>query len=463
MVEKRFKQLLLCVGLLGQLACHESQVSQSKADNKTLPDFVEERLGPKDVIVQLFNWPFSKITDEMPRLKEMGYGQIHVSPPNLTVESDMWWGRYQPVDYRLIAGPLGSEAQFQKMLEVAHRNGIRIIVDIVFNHTANESFSIPKEAKELANEKGPLFAASDYNSAFCISDYNDSWQVRNGRLCGGNGDTGLPDLNQNSSNVLKVQREFLSRLVKMGVDGFRFDAIKHMEPEYFDRLLAGGIVEGKFIFGEVIADSSTYDRDLEPYISKMGLYDFPLRKSLQDALSLNGKMSELEPLRLEHSKNALPWNKSVAFIINHDIPNNAGFRSWILDEKSEELAYAYILGRSQGVPYVYSDLGTKGGAGLIDDRWDHAHRSEALGKMVAFHNYVHGEAEAMLSADQCTFVMKRGSKGLLAINKCAEERTVFVGQVFADDSAYDLVERKDIKMDDKIKIPARSYRLILHR
>lgn len=471
MLKSTWFSMLLALGFLGNVGCGSADLSETKgapskvsasASSSDLPAYIKAKSGPKDVIVQLFNYPFTKITAEMPKLAEMGYAQIHVSPPNLTMDSDQWWGRYQPVDYRRIAGPLGNEKEFKQMIASAHRHKIKIIVDIVFNHTANEISPLPKDAKELVDAYGPLFSPSAYNSPFCITDYNDAYQVRNGRLCGGNGDRGLPDLNQNSPEVLEVQRRFLTDLVNYGVDGFRFDAIKHMEPDYFDRLFANDILKGKFVFGEVIADAGTYDRDLAPYVGKMSLYDFPLRKTLQDAFGFYGSLDELEPTRMQNSKGALPWDKSIGFIINHDIPNNAGFRGWILDEKSEELAYVFLLGRAQGVPYIYSDLGTKGGAGLIDDRWDHAHRSEALGRMITFHNYVHGEGELMIAADQCTYVMRRGDKGLFAINKCNDDQVVDIEQVFADSKAYDLVSRSEVEVGTSVTIPGRSYRLLVH-
>ena len=63
----------------------------------------------REVIVQLFNWPFTKITDALPELKRLGYSHVHVSPPQQSNERVLtWWGRYQPVDFSFIKGPLGS-------------------------------------------------------------------------------------------------------------------------------------------------------------------------------------------------------------------------------------------------------------------------------------------------------------------------------------------------------------------
>jgi len=65
----------------------------------------------RNVIVQLFNWRFNDIREVIPRLRQLGYSHVHVSPPQKSNERVwQWWGRYQPVDFSKIEGPLGSEA-----------------------------------------------------------------------------------------------------------------------------------------------------------------------------------------------------------------------------------------------------------------------------------------------------------------------------------------------------------------
>lgn len=427
----------------------------------------------RDVIVQLFNWPFSKIAEEIPLLAEIGYGQIHVSPPNLTIDNDMWWGRYQPVDYRLIDGPLGNETSFKNMIDTAHRYGIAILVDLVLNHTANEAFlplNPSQQARQVVLEFGPLFTPEDYNPAACITDYNDLTQVRKNRLCGAPGDKGLPDLNQNSPRVLAKQKEFVAKLLGLGVDGFRLDAVKHMEPTYFHKLFTPEQREKYFFFGEIITEPKSYDRDLGPYLKETSFsyYDFPLRSTIQDAFRFGGNLSDLLAPNLVNSKKSLPWNRSVTFVMAHDIPNNDIFRTMILDPVDEVLAYGYLLGRSEGVPYVYSDLGTAGGAGLQDDRWAYAHRAPVLAKMIQFHNLVFGTVQKNLIATECLLVFSRTSsetKGIVTINKCGDSAEVTLDSIGSLATPFkELITGTTLgnayqgsKL--KLKIPGRSVRM----
>jgi len=70
----------------------------------------------------------------IPRLKELGYSHVHVSPPQKSNERVwLWWGRYQPVDFGPIAGPLGSEAEFKAMNDAVSANGIEIVIDDRFD------------------------------------------------------------------------------------------------------------------------------------------------------------------------------------------------------------------------------------------------------------------------------------------------------------------------------------------
>src|SRR3712207_2390049 len=67
----------------------------------------------RNVIVQLFDWPFTKIEAAIPKLRALGYSHVHVSPPQQSNgQIPEWWGRYQPVDFSVIAGPLGNEDEF---------------------------------------------------------------------------------------------------------------------------------------------------------------------------------------------------------------------------------------------------------------------------------------------------------------------------------------------------------------
>jgi alpha-amylase len=406
--------------------------------------------APRAAVVQLFDWKFREIESELPILAKVGYSHIHVSPPTLSNPDTRWWARYQPVDYRVIDGPLGDESAFRSMVAKANALGIHIVVDIVFNHMANfgASYNLTypppkaerqrlygKEYPEL-DAKGPLFEPNDFHFPFCIQNYGNPTEVRDGRICGGNGDSGLPDLKQLNEaksglndRVLARQRELLQRLVGMGVSGFRFDAIKHMEPGYFAALVAG-LPKDLLLFGESIAEPNraSWDANLEPFLKQnlpLKYYDFPLASTMRDALGLGGDMRTLAG-EIQNDLRALSGPVAVTFVVNHDIPQNpmahmymgrCGETDRYGDPTNERLAYAYILGRVNGLPYVYSDRGRAGADGVETDAYRNAHKRCDTAKMLRFHTLNLGASETVAHAAQNQLVLRRGNRAMVAINK----------------------------------------------
>jgi alpha-amylase len=402
--------------------------------------------APAPVIVQLFDWPFAAIGAELPLLAAIGYTHIHVSPPMLSNPSTQWWGRYQPVDYRVIDGPLGDEAAFAAMTAAAKSYGIAIVVDVVFNHMANlgasYSLTFPPPASQLQAMYGSsypqlttsLYTPDDFHAAFCITDYTNAQQVRDGRICSGAGDTGLPDLRQTNDDgtirqdVLAQQSAYLQHLLSLGVGGFRFDAIKHMEPSYFPSLL-GGLPAGLLLFGESIVgnDQPGWDADVTPYLSlglPLRLYDFPLIDTLRAALAPGGDMRTWLTAGA-NDRSALPAASSIAFVLDHDIPQDpepgyymgscANTQSYG-DPVAERLAYAFVLGRAGSIPYVYSDRGTSGNDGVVSDAYRNAHRRCDLARMVRFATLTAGTAQSTLVSAARQIAWQRGTHAFVAVN-----------------------------------------------
>ena len=123
----------------------------------------------RNVIVQLFNWRFNDIKDAMPTLRALGYSHVHVSPAQKSNERVWeWWGRYQPVDYTVIEGPLGSEAEYKQMNDAAASNGIQIIADVVLNHTVDITEQptppfVTMAGDFVGSETFPQFSPGDFH------------------------------------------------------------------------------------------------------------------------------------------------------------------------------------------------------------------------------------------------------------------------------------------------------------
>lgn len=423
--------------------------TQNATQSVDLNSSVESKKS--DVILHAFDWPYQLIADRAQAINDLGYKTVLVSPPMKSKKHENgtpWWQRYQPQDYRVIDNQLGDTESFVSMVNTLKTLNLRVYVDVVFNHMANESkerrdlnYPNKNDLRTYKNKQAyyqkqtlfgdlsePLFTEGDFVEAFGITDWKDRWEVQNGRISGGPSDPGLPTLDANK-HVVEQQRHYIKALKAIGVKGFRIDAAKHMTLEHLKQVWTKDITDGVHIFGEIITDGGAtaeeYDLFLEPYLkaTDLGAYDFPLFNVIFDAFSVSGSLvSLINPYCFGQ---ALSNRRAITFAITHDIPNNDVFSNLVMDEEDEWLAYAYILGRDGGVPLIYTDLDT---SGILDKlkqpRWKNSWKSERMASMIQFHNLVHGRKMKAVDTSKTTLVFAREQDGAVAINKGKAEVTI---------------------------------------
>ena len=396
----------------------------------------------RTVTLHTFNWKYQDIIDSLGAIRQAGYGAILIPPPLYTNPNGKeWWQRYQPKDYRVLYSYLGGKKELEALIAACHdetQPRIQVYVDLVINHMANDIglrarqedwFYFPGEA-DLAlyeTEKDTyeanrlygdlttgIFSPWDFNHNGNIEgeEWSDRGAVQYQNL------SDLPDL-KDSPWVLEQQTLMVNALMEMGFDGFRIDAIKHITEKMVDNLADAPGARDHFWFGEVLTGSDHDEKVfLEPFLRETWIsgYDFPLFTTIREAFSIGGSMRALA--RPETQGNALPWNRSVTFVVNRDLPHNDGFRPWILDPQDEHLAHAYILGRDGGVPLIYSDHNESNDS----NRWLDIYKRDDIVNMIAFHNAVHGETMHILYENDVLLVFRRGHRGIVAINKSGFEQ-----------------------------------------
>ncbi len=228
---------------------------------------VEDTSGiQQGVTLHCWNWSFREIEENLPLIAAQGYTAIQTSPvqplkeaTNLaenTVASH-WWVYYQPVSFTITSGSgnaLGTAQELQSLINAAHGLGIQVIVDVVTNHLGNET------GNDLAAEIPDKYLGSAYWHTLTTntSDYSNRYDVT--QHCMG----GLPDLNTANKALQGDIVAFLNALVDMGVDGFRFDAAKHIETPDDDPSFASDfwptVVNGTESYAQ-----TTYGKDLYIY------------------------------------------------------------------------------------------------------------------------------------------------------------------------------------------------------
>lgn len=179
-------------------------------------------------MVHLMDWRWHDIANECESfLAPYGYGGVQVSPANehnVFDDGRSWMERYGPMSY-ILTTRSGNEAAFADMTRRCNAVGVRIYVDVVFNHmTGSADIGSAGSRANLATRDYYAVPYTDehFNRRCDITNWSDPAQVRNCELLG------LPDLNQGNEHVRTKIAEFLNKLIDLGVAGFRVDAMKHM-------------------------------------------------------------------------------------------------------------------------------------------------------------------------------------------------------------------------------------------
>lgn len=169
------------------------------------------------------------ITEKLDYLKELGIDVIWLSPVYQSPGDD---NGYDISDYRAILEEFGTMEEFDRMLQAAHERGIRLVMDLVVNHTSDEhpwfvesrkskdnpyrNYYIWRPAKEgkEPNNWGSCFSGSAW-------EYDDTTDMYYLHLFSKK----QPDLNWDNPRVRDEVYDMMNWWLDKGVDGFRMDVI----------------------------------------------------------------------------------------------------------------------------------------------------------------------------------------------------------------------------------------------
>ena len=215
----------------------------------------------RKIIFQALNWRLKDIKNNLEEIKKAGFNTVQTSPlQGIKENNGHFWIYYQPTNYK-IGNPLGSREELKELCAAAREIGIDIIVDVVFHHVANYMHNdiSDKVDLEIRNIKDLWYDTSFID----IRDYNSGWECTHLSL------GGLAALNLSSKELRKLQFNYLIDLRECGVNGARFDALKHLAYEngYFEEMKES--VGSEFInnsYGECIDCSQETLRFYQQFI-----------------------------------------------------------------------------------------------------------------------------------------------------------------------------------------------------
>lgn len=189
------------------------------------------------------------IIEKLPYLKELGITGIYLLPLFLSNSNH----KYNTFDYETIDPDFGTGEDVKELVETAHRLGIRVMLDAVFNHCGTEFF-----AWKDVWEKGE---GSRYFDWFCINQRpfeRIRASLRDGRFYGFAFLDSMPKLNTNNPEVVEYCAKLCRGWVEnWKIDGIRFDVGNEVSHSFLKKLNGElkAIKPDLFLLGEIWHDS----------------------------------------------------------------------------------------------------------------------------------------------------------------------------------------------------------------
>lgn len=410
------------------------------ANNYGLADDIQD-----GQILQCFNWSFDNIKKNMKQIAEQGFTAVQTSPIQTAKETTSgktakgsWWVLYQPANFEIEtnangSGALGTASQFKAMCDEAHKYGVKVVVDAVLNHMANQSkndlsSTIPSEIRNNSSLWHDISTNSWYSSRYDITQYCMD---------------GVPDLNTGNETVQNYAIKFLKECIDNGADGFRFDGAKHIETpadsgfgsNFWPNVLNTTTSYAKstrgitpFYYGEVL-DKATGDSDqgngqsiVNSYTSYMSITLSSVSNSIRGSVnSSNASGAIRSDFNLDDGSKAA-GNKAVLWNESHDT-YQAGTSSYVSDSNINK-TWALVGTRNQACG-MYLARPNNWGSAMMGQADVSAWADKSVQAINQFKNAMIGESEYLASEGSIAY-NERGTKGVVLVNCSGSSQQVSV-------------------------------------
>ena len=416
-----------------------------------------------ETILHVWSWNFPTIAENMKQIADAGYTMLQTSPVNacfspeggnikiLDEKEGNWYHYYQPTDWTVGNNIVGTEAEMRAMLDSAKKYDIRVLVDVLPNHTAFDIDLVTDDFYAAGGGRDKMFHTKGLEG---INDYNDRTQ------CTHQGVGGLPDVNTENPLFQKYYMQFVNKLIEMGVRGFRYDTAKHIgvhsdpldteagvtENDFWDVATGRKEVLGVslcipydslFVYGEVLQDRNVPE---EEYASYFG----------QTASSYGHVLREVLAKRSAKDIDLLNWYHRAApeylttWVESHDTYCNANESAGLTDAQIRT-GWVFLTARQNGTPLFYSRPMNSTredyfGDNLLGARGNDEFFHPEVVAVNKFRKEMKGQIEdVQISEDGEVIVVNRGDKGAAVINFALEENSVELPTALPDGEYHDTV------------------------
>ena len=357
--------------------------------------FADNKYGLKDniqdgVILHCFDWTLADIQEEIPNIAKAGFTAVQTSPVHERAgKGSVWYDVYRPYDFKIGNG-LGSEADLKALCAEAHKYGVKVIVDVVANHTDH-----PNVAERLKDE-------SLYHDRFGVGNWHDRHQVTFGMI-------GMWDLDTNNPTVQAIIKQYIQDLKACGVDGIRWDAIKHIAlPSEGDSFMQNVVDQEMYNYGEILDSTGGDDNVLFPeYQTYMSITDNGYGNGFANSFaggSINESVGNFNQRKAKTEK-LVYWGES------HDTYANDGGESKEKSQNVIDRAYAVVAGNNGATALYFSRPAQKAKNDIrFGDKGSVHFKDAEVAQVNHMHNVCAGEPNYYVKGNGvCAQVRKSGA------------------------------------------------------
>lgn len=425
----------------------EVDSAQTASADSTLRDKVGD-----GVMLHAFNWSYNTIKENLPAIAAAGYTTVQTSPvqqpKDYSTSGDVtgqWWKLYQPISFHIAEESwLGTKDDLKSLCDEADKYGIKIICDIVSNHIANADEARPETVSNQVKKYEPEFykKRKTYTRTY-KGDANDSsvQAVVQGHV------SKCPDLVTNDTAVQEYIINLLKECIDCGVDGFRFDAAKHIETEddgeyasdywknittsassYYTQKTGGDL----YIYGEILNNCGA-DRSYSSYTKYINVTD----NRTGDAVLYNVTKGKASTATNAKYKSGVAASNAVLWAESHDTyegsSGSSGFSNTAgISDENVVKAWAIVASRKDSTALFFARPGT---ALMGNISTDSTYKSTAVSEINKFHNLFVGQSEKLGSSGDIAYVA-RGTSGIVLSNCNGTNASVSISGTGLADGKY---------------------------
>jgi maltose alpha-D-glucosyltransferase/alpha-amylase len=316
-------------------------------------DFLSDPLWYKDAVIYELHvrsfydanndgyGDFQGLREKLPYLERLGVNTLWLLP---FLESPLKDDGYDTADYFKVLPVHGDLDDFKAFLDEAHARGMRVITELVLNHTSDQHPWF-QEARDPDSDKHDWYVWSDTGQEYedvriIFTDTEDSnwaWDPKAQKYYWHRFFSHQPDLNYDNPEVREKMKEVMFFWLDLGVDGLRLDAVPYLFeregttsenlPETIDYIKnLRTAIEERYGPGKVLlAEANQWPEDTLPYFGEDAdgqstgvqmAFNFPVMPRMYMALRRENRRPLVE--MLEHTADIPEDAQWALFLRNHD-------------------------------------------------------------------------------------------------------------------------------------------------